>query len=252
MRQRSAFTLIELLVVIAIIAILASILFPVFGRAKEQGKQTSCCSNMKQVGMAFQLYLQNYDDRFIEGDPWGKTAWNFVINAYSGSRKPANWNDPGRGNFFVCPSQPALHYITGNKKAMIDYYRLGQVWGLTPTVDRDRKPAYAFWASYSINENILMRWPVLSAWRYPTRSYFLLEGSDMETSPGSCDHWVTNGRLPHNDGMNIAYLDAHVKWTKCVYDTHGSSNTSEWSWSVPVNEQTGPWTATGQPDITSP
>ncbi len=249
MKRQSGFTLIELLVVIAIIAVLSAILFPVLGSAKETAKQASCSSNLKQISMAFQLYLQNNNDRFISGDPWGKTAWNFVLNKYTGTRKPSNWNESGKGNFFVCPSQPTKHYITGNKKAFVDYYRFATQWGLTPTIEEGSgKSAYAFWGSYSINENILMRWPYLSSWRYPSRSYFLLEGSDMETSPGSADHWVTKGRLPHSGGMNIAYLDGHVKLMKCTYDTHGSSNPKEWTWTNPVNIPTGPWTASGVPD----
>lgn len=62
--RRKAFTLIELLVVIAIIAILAAILFPVFARAKKAAKQTTCISNLKQIGTSITLYMADYDDIF--------------------------------------------------------------------------------------------------------------------------------------------------------------------------------------------
>src|SRR5579859_210263 len=60
--SRRAFTLIELLVVIAIIAILAAILFPVFAQAREQARRTACLSNTKQAGLAFMMYVQDYDE----------------------------------------------------------------------------------------------------------------------------------------------------------------------------------------------
>ena len=62
MRTRNAFTLIELLVVIAIIAILAAILFPVFAQAKASAKQIVCMSNMKQIGLATKMYMNDNDD----------------------------------------------------------------------------------------------------------------------------------------------------------------------------------------------
>ncbi len=65
---KRAFTLIELLVVIAIIAILAAILFPVFGQAREKARQTSCLSNEKQVGLAILQYLQDHDDTYMSAD----------------------------------------------------------------------------------------------------------------------------------------------------------------------------------------
>jgi prepilin-type N-terminal cleavage/methylation domain-containing protein/prepilin-type processing-associated H-X9-DG protein len=61
-RARRAFTLIELLVVIAIIAILAAILFPVFAQAREKARQSGCLSNMKQLGLAWSMYAQDYDE----------------------------------------------------------------------------------------------------------------------------------------------------------------------------------------------
>ena len=63
--SRSAFTLIELLVVIAIIAILAAILFPVFARARENARRTSCISNMKQISLGMLQYVQDYDGAYF-------------------------------------------------------------------------------------------------------------------------------------------------------------------------------------------
>jgi prepilin-type N-terminal cleavage/methylation domain-containing protein len=64
MRTRG-FTLIELLVVIAIIAILAAILFPVFAKAREKARQTSCLSNCRQLATGFVMYAQDYDERTL-------------------------------------------------------------------------------------------------------------------------------------------------------------------------------------------
>jgi prepilin-type N-terminal cleavage/methylation domain-containing protein/prepilin-type processing-associated H-X9-DG protein len=86
-RLRAGFTLIELLVVIAIIAILASILFPVFAQAREKARQASCLSNQKQMGLAWLQYAQDYDESTV---PWSDSGftngngfiWDIVLQPY--------------------------------------------------------------------------------------------------------------------------------------------------------------------------
>ena len=80
--QRSGFTLIELLVVIAIIAILAAILFPVFAQAREKARQAGCQSNLKQLGTAFLMYAQDYDEQLPSpgGTAGVNAAWDYIDN----------------------------------------------------------------------------------------------------------------------------------------------------------------------------
>src|SRR5690606_25769067 len=90
-QPRRAFTLIELLVVIAIIALLAAILFPVFARARENARRTSCTSNMKQMGLGVQMYVQDNDGRYPMSSGDGK--WPDYIFPYVKSTQ-----------LFTCPS----------------------------------------------------------------------------------------------------------------------------------------------------
>ncbi|MGQ9733315.1 MAG: prepilin-type N-terminal cleavage/methylation domain-containing protein [Candidatus Zipacnadales bacterium] len=103
--MRRGFTLIELLVVIAIIAILAAILFPVFAKAREKARQTSCLSNIKQISLAMLAYAQDYDERFswccvptarsvsqnLDQCPWWRPG-NYASTdiRYEGSRCPTS------------------------------------------------------------------------------------------------------------------------------------------------------------------
>jgi prepilin-type N-terminal cleavage/methylation domain-containing protein/prepilin-type processing-associated H-X9-DG protein len=124
LRVSRGFTLIELLVVIAIIAILAAILFPVFAQAREKARQTSCISNLKQIGLATMQYAQDYDETYMNG--WhpdggsgaytGVDMWRISLLPYLGLHttvqtnadlynKPdwANWNI---NNVLSCPDAP--------------------------------------------------------------------------------------------------------------------------------------------------
>ena len=97
-RARQGFTLIELLVVIAIIAILAAILFPVFGRAREKSRSISCLSNMKQIGNAYTMYTQDYDERFF--------LWRYFIRPGNIKQTWVELLQPYMKNrsLWVCPS----------------------------------------------------------------------------------------------------------------------------------------------------
>jgi prepilin-type N-terminal cleavage/methylation domain-containing protein len=96
---RSGFTLIELLVVIAIIAILAAILFPVFARAREKARQSSCLNNVKQLTLGFMMYAQDYDEWIrtasLPNDVHASyTTWFYGISPYVANKQ-----------IFRCPNE---------------------------------------------------------------------------------------------------------------------------------------------------
>src|SRR2546430_10933956 len=110
MRRSAGFTLIELLVVIAIIAILAAILFPVFAQARATARKAACASNLKQIGLAFGMYAQDYDEMLVPHwtNGTGIPDWKTLLDPYIKRGENADlfkkdyraelsvWVDPGK------------------------------------------------------------------------------------------------------------------------------------------------------------
>jgi|APEBP8051073058_1049385.scaffolds.fasta_scaffold01713_5 prepilin-type N-terminal cleavage/methylation domain-containing protein/prepilin-type processing-associated H-X9-DG protein len=235
-RQRG-FTLIELLVVIAIIAILASILFPVFARARENARRTSCLSNLKQIGLGLMQYTQDYDERYpmnawipsVPQTSSGLPGAKFTISlpsstpACSGG-KCVSWMDliypyVKSVQLFTCPSArvnedyPSYGYSSGLSQYHWYQYNYGKyaggaAAGMVPLSLADvRRPAETF-AILDYNERY-------SVYANP---------SDFGAAANSATSRLRV--LPHFDGGSIAYADGHVKWINgAVYKTYtgGSS-----------------------------
>ena len=190
MRATRGFTLIELLVVIAIIAILAAILFPVFARAREKARQTSCLSNAKQICLAMLMYVSDYDEQFVccSGTyRWYTPVFPYVKNA----------------QVFQCPSLSGE--ISGNPDS--DYtinglfaHGLAQPFFPTPSetimiAEREMDMPYDGYHP----------WPSASNQNWDNLDAYLA---------GDGHNWFVShlAKTRHNDGCNYGFADGHAKW----------------------------------------
>ncbi len=186
--KKSAFTLIELLVVIAIIAILAAILFPVFARARENARRSSCQSNLKQIGLGLLQYSQDYDEKFMSEND-GVNAYKQTIQPYLKSAQ-----------IWACPSNPQNSNIA------------------FPAVPSQNLPAIVI--SYSSNPRVIVpSWSgtsglALSFVQSPSQKIIITESFNPY---GFVYPWMTvddarnSGWAGHLGTFNNLFIDGHVK-----------------------------------------
>ncbi|MHB8997573.1 MAG: prepilin-type N-terminal cleavage/methylation domain-containing protein [Armatimonadota bacterium] len=195
--MRKGFTLIELLVVIAIIAILAAILFPVFAKAREKARQSSCLSNVKQIMIGALAYAQDYDERFAAFDGAGPDPWIYWPHQLQPYIK--NWQ------IYACPSsryagQPMTYH--GTTIPQWPCYTVPLGISRLPGVSMGQIVAPASkWFIGDANH------PVLG----DIRSYL----TATECGQWGCGKNVSTTHqwlVPHNEGINVGYCDGHAKW----------------------------------------
>ncbi|MEO7718921.1 MAG: DUF1559 domain-containing protein [Capsulimonas sp.] len=236
---RQGFTLIELLVVIAIIAILAAILFPVFGKAREKARQISCASNLKQLGLGLIQYNQDYDETMpCSNDAWGQ-GWAGKIYPYvkskgvygcpddptspvSGTAKvsygfnsnllPANsifsYQSGSTSNALAAQNSPAVTvalFETQNQSS--NYNGNGGVLGVDVT-NPDENASASGTGSVSGGYSGHNDQPASNYYKavYATGD---IGGYPLNSSVSGASR---TGR--HTDGANYGALDGHVKWLK--------------------------------------
>jgi len=242
--RRSGFTLIELLVVIAIIAILAAILFPVFAKARAKARQASDASNQKQIALGFLQYVQDYDEKF----PTASTITNAGAQANWGvdyTTTTATTPTPGllspyvkSNQLFVDPSGPrpgnTVSTSSNGGNTINDYmfnnYLSGKsqaaasaVSSTVLTVNSDGVDPRAVFtstgSSFSAGAGGKLSLGAGHSVTFPTGS-----AAYAATSLTDSDSVSSTAVNRHSDGANFSFVDGHVKWTKVVVNTDGSTN----------------------------
>ena len=198
---KSAFTLIELLVVIAIIAILAAILFPVFGRARENARRSSCLSNLKQMGLGVMQYTQDYDENYPlwnnnDSSGWNKHSWDYQIQPYVKSTQ-----------IFVCPSDSTTVSVDPKRSYSANC-------GDSNTTTDDDRPLNYQNKSISIAKLVDSSGTILITER-PNAANKLGSESWSEVKSPSGTNPQLNSPLTtpsHFDGWAYMFCDGHAKW----------------------------------------
>ncbi|MGV3722792.1 MAG: DUF1559 domain-containing protein [Actinomycetota bacterium] len=209
MKRRSGFTLIELLVVIAIIAILAAILFPVFARAREAARASSCRSNLKQLATGIQMYVQDYDEVMIGWSGCVATGYHDPANAQGvwpdGTPKIVYWNV--QINPYIKNDQVAMCPSTATRMS-------------TPC---GQTVANSYRSNYSLNQ--FAYGAGLAQFDSPSSTALVVEAQNHYfrqycNRPDStcCNGATVNGiQTPlnrHSETHNVAFMDGHVKALK--------------------------------------
>ena len=203
-RKRTGFTLIELLVVIAIIAILAAILFPVFARAREKARQTSCLNNIKQIALGTMMYAQDYDEVLPQSGYWYPTHGDTMMYWYS-ALEPYLKNE----QILICPSSG------DNTPGSWNYGFVVQITGYAGGTfafthpDGTSIPSQSAPTALASLERPSERVFVSDAHNFNTMVTFWYRTDSPYSQVGGAYYWV-DGR--HNGGANCGFADGHAKW----------------------------------------
>jgi prepilin-type N-terminal cleavage/methylation domain-containing protein/prepilin-type processing-associated H-X9-DG protein len=212
MQSRKGFTLIELLVVIAIIAILAAILFPVFAKAREKARQSSCLSNCKQLALANLQYAQDFDERFVRGRI---PDWPAGPPYFTAIQQLAPYTKSAQ--VFDCPSSSLKSTITYNGERCYGFNEL--LWG--QPIGTVQSPSETVMMGDATPNTYMGAWDMYrpSRGRRPDK----LDGSDFplawgsHTTPSTQTYVYFNFCVRHNETGNVNYADGHAKAMK--YET---------------------------------